>query len=766
VQDGDTVRVNNVTSSTHHISSPTQVSDDKPLSRPKRKKSLRLHNLFPKPEKATPLSSAVPEPKSKTSSHKHMDAYETLRKKNIMVVRHMSAAAIICVAKEATSARRADVMDHLTTDVVENFHDLKGGRLIVPSIVELHVEDCLISYARLHPLLLLLQSSESTFSLLSLVRLTKLLIKQLSDDPSSDTSLPMVLALLDKSLMQFAPAATGAAAVSYRPPDIVKLSFILIERLIHARRDKDALDVFQVLVSRNNIPPEAIRDTDYTTPDSGFIILSTLVRSCLHWGWRRLSIDLCRVVLRKEMVVPPQVIDLTVDVLYSILEGPAVIDIQQFCYLARELGTSALDFELPHNLLRLYYKFACTLNQGPSAELLYEHTQSFPIVSRHTYPPPEGDALVWLLHHLAVNNKNLYLARRLVEYVVEHYEPIPPQARAQFIALTATCGFASLSRELWERYTAGLDRDMVGGNAATMLRLVSVYMSTTRKTQLQLAQTMDKEQKEGTTEDTQSMREMYEDRSKDISAFIHSVVAEYRRTQEPLAKAPHFPLTSLARAYFMLGNVAAGFEMFRVLLDRKEMPDLYDINVALSAMAEYTPRGAAQMITRMIDKGVRPDAITFGTVLHFAAIHKDTELVGSLIKQARLIDNGELTLKSVQALIRASIGMEDDPELLGANLARALEIIQTLTRSKLVCSPRTGMYCIKSALKVSSPVLAFKFWQLLVERKLEWTDTQHVMLRRLIAQQIDRHYEAGLLTEERTKVMHFLMRREPEKSIR
>jgi hypothetical protein len=76
------------------------------------------------------------------------------------------------------------------------------------------------------------------------------------------------------------------------------------------------------------------------------------------------------------------------------------------------------------------------------------------------------------------------------------------------------------------------------------------------------------------------------------------------------------------------------------------------------------------------------------------------------------------------------------------------------------------MYCIKSALKVSSPVLAFKFWQLLVERKLEWTDTQHVMLRRLIAQQIDRHYEAGLLTEERTKVMHFLMRREPEKSIR
>jgi len=696
-----------------------------------------------------------------------MDAYETLRKKNIRVVRDMSAKAIIRIAKEATSARRADVMDHLTTDVVENFHDLKEGRLIVSSIIELHVKDCLISYARLHPLLLLLQSSESfaTLSSSSFVRLTKFLIKQLSDDPSSDASLPMVLAHLDKSLMQFASAATGAAAVSYRPPDIVKLSFLLIERLIHARRDKDALDVFQVLVSRNNIPPEAIRDTNYTTPDSSFIILSTLVRSCLHWGWRRLAIDLCRVVLRKKMVVPPQVIDLTVDVLYSILEGPAAIDINQFSYLARELGTSALDFELPHSLIRLYYKSACTLKQGPSAELLYEHTQSFPIVSRRAYPPPQGNALLWLLHHL-VNSKNLYLARRLVEYVVERYEPIPPQDRAQFVALAASCGFGLLSRELWERYTAGKDRDMVGGNAAAMLRLVSMYMNTTRKTQLQLAQTMDKEQREGTTEDMQTMREMYEDRSKDISAFIQSVVAEYRRTQEPLANAPHFPLTSLARAYFMLGNTVAGFETFKVLLDRKEMPDLYDINVALSAMAEYTPRGAAQMITRMIDKGVRPDAITFGTVLHFAALHKDNELVSSLIKQARLIDHGELTLKSVQALIRASIEMENDPEILGANLARALEIIQSLTRSKLVCSPHTGVYCIKSALKVNSPVLAFKFWQLLVERKLEWSDVQHIILRRLIAQQIDRHYEAGLLTEERTKVMLFLMRRQPRKSIR
>jgi len=305
---------------------------------------------------------------------------------------------------------------------------------------------------------------------------------------------------------------------------------------------------------------------------------------------------------------------------------------------------------------------------------------------------------------------------------------------------------------------------MVGGNAATMLRLVSVYMSTTRKVQVQLAETINKERREGTTEDTQAMREMYEDRSKDVSTFIQSVVAEFRRTQEPLADAPHFPLTSLARAYFMLGNVAAGFETFRVLLDRKELPDLHDINVALSAMAEYTPEGAAKMITRMIDNGVQPNAVTFGTVIHFAALSKDTQLVSSLIKQARLIDQGQLTLKSVQALIRASIEMEDDPELLVANLQRALEIIRSLTRSQLLCSPHTGTYCIKSALKVNNPVLAFKFWRLLVEGKFAWADTQHIMLRRLIAQQIDRHHEAGLLTEERAKVMRFLMRREPKKS--
>ncbi|KIM89083.1 hypothetical protein PILCRDRAFT_812977 [Piloderma croceum F 1598] len=768
VQDGDTVGVNNVTSSTHDASSThdtsstTQLSDGNSKPFPRRRKSLRLHKLLPKPAKAIPPSAAATPKAIISPEYKHVDAYEVLRKRDIRVVRNLPVDTIILIAEEAISAGRADVIDRLAIDVADNLRGIQAKSLkVVSSIVDIHIKNGSTSYAQLHPFLLLLQSSGSIEALpsASFVRLLKFLIKQLSDNPSSDMSMPMLLALLDKFLIRF-PAAKGAAAIVHQPQNVVKLSFALLEKLIHARRDKDALEVFRVLVSRNNIPPEAIRDTNHTTSDSGFIIISTLVRSCLHWGWRRLAIHLCKILLRKKRVVPPDVITLTVDVLYAILEVPEIIDLQQFSALALELGTRALDFEIPHGLIRLYYKSAHTYEQGQSAEVLFEHTQSSQIVSRHTYPPPQGNALVWLLHHLTLNTNNTYLARRLVDYVVGHREPIPPQDRGRFIALTAACGFGLQARTLWERYTVGRDSDLVFGHAGAMLRLVSLFSSITRKTQSQLVQVIDKEQREGTIEDTQNMRELYKCRTEDVSAFVNSVIAEYRRLQEPLALAHHFPLTSLARAYFMIGNVTAGFETFQILLNRKEIPDLYDINVALSAMAEYTPSGAAKMITTMIDKGVRPDAVTFGTVMHFAALNKDTQLVGSLIKQARLIDDGTLTLKSVQSLIRASIEMEDDPELLGANLERALEIIQSLKRAKLVCSPRTGTYCVNSALKLNSPVLAFKFWRLLINGKFAWNDTHHIKLRRLISHQVDRYREAGLLTEERARVMQFLMRHE------
>jgi hypothetical protein len=160
------------------------------------------------------------------------------------------------------------------------------------------------------------------------------------------------------------------------------------------------------------------------------------------------------------------------------------------------------------------------------------------------------------------------------------------------------------------------------------------------------------------------------------------------------------------------------------------------------------------MIERMIQKGVEPDPITFGTVIHFATIHQDTQLVSDLISRARQAKNGQLTLKSVQALIRACLEMKDAPQSsLSANLERALEIIQSLTQSKFICSPNTGKYCIAASLKVQNPGLAFKFWTLLVRKKLEWTDPHHSNLRVQIAIQIRKHLREGWLSSDLAMAM-------------
>jgi hypothetical protein len=335
--------------------------------------------------------------------------------------------------------------------------------------------------------------------------------------------------------------------------------------------------------------------------------------------------------------------------------------------------------------------------------------------------------------------------------VVDSNEPIPPQDRARFISIVASSGFGLPARTLWERYTVGRDRNAILGSATAMLRVVSLFAYTIRKTLSQIEEEVHKEN----TITTKSERALYEDRLKDITEFVHFVVAEFRRVKEPLAAANHFHLTSLARAYFILGDITAGFGAFKALLDRKEIPDLYDVNVALSAMAEYSPHDAARMIDRMIDKGVNPDPVTFGTVIHFAMVYRDAELVSKLINKARLVDNAQLTLKSVEALIKSSTEMEGSS--VGINLGRALDIIKSLTMANIMCSPRTGKYCVAASLSVQRPVLAFKFWKLLVQNKVEWDDSEHIHLRRRMGRQIRIYGQAGQISEDLQKVMLHLL---------
>lgn len=714
---------------------------------------------------ARPVGKSAPVEVAKYSVATMSDirTYEVLRKRDVTMVQGLSVEAFTRLARYAAKARLSTVMGHIATDVVENFGGTKCDRShIAASVIDLAVGTTLLSNKRLHSLLLILESDNSLWriSQSSVVVLVQTVTSRLSIDPSSNASISILLKLLADHLHPLAPV--GAAAISHRPPKIVEMTYDLVRNLLRLRRDQQAFDILQVLVDTRNIPPEAIRAMNNTSTSPNYIIMSTLVKSCLHWGWRRMAVDFCRKLLYTNVSGSAQVVNLTTDLLYALLDFPTSTDLIQFSYLFRELDLQALDVPLPGELIRRFFDLAHQLKVPKAVEIVYEHTQHPTVLQRHRYPCPQGRCLTWMLRHLTNHSRNMHLSRLLAKHVVDSHEPIPPQDRGKFVCIAAANGFGLQAVALWERYAAGKNREVVVGNGATMVRMASMLMSGVRTYTRKLEMAL-KDEKNGINDESHTGPELYRQRLADMMALACRVVAEFRSIKEPLAEAVHYDLTSLARAYFIIGNISAGFDAFKALLDRKEIPDMYDINVALSAMAEYCPRAAAQMIERMIAKGIQPDPISFGSVLHFAAAHGDTELVGKLIGKVRQIDNGQLTLKSVSALIRASILAENTSRAaLRQNLERAVDIIRSLTVSKLVCSPNTGKHCIKASLDVDQPLLAFEFWRLLVKRKTEWADIEHTGLRFQIKKRIQNHSRAGWLDASRARVMLHALECEPK----
>jgi len=232
---------------------------------------------------------------------------------------------------------------------------------------------------------------------------------------------------------------------------------------------------------------------------------------------------------------------------------------------------------------------------------------------------------------------------------------------------------------------------------------------------------------------------------------------EFRISHEPMAEAPHLVLTTYARACFIVGKFAEGFATFKHLLNRKEVPDMHDVNVALSAVAEQSPRLAARMIRRMLAKGLSPDAITFGTVLHRAINHNDKELVDEMISRIKEMKDVRLSLKTVTGLVRAIMyaGNDDSADAKRTKLKDTLNILKSLTQANFIASPQTGKFLVATALQAEDPEIAFTFWQLLVRETTEWNGKEHITQRKQISYMLKQHRDRGLL-HERCQVQYML----------
>ncbi|TFY82616.1 hypothetical protein EWM64_g1402 [Hericium alpestre] len=539
---------------------------------------------------------------------------------------------------------------------------------------------------------------------------------------------------------------------SFPPIDAnVWICFRVIASLGLKGHPESALQLFTCLVEAGYIPQKAMNTTDRSSKDFNLVMINALVQSCMVWGWNSRALHLLRLPMKTEARLEDSMLLLTVNVVQSILEFATSEDLD-LCYQFVESGFRKSRGMFPtDSIVELTYDAAKRLRRGDVAAQLYKFTRSSDVVAVHHFPLPQGPSLLWLFKRLTIKDKNTHLGRVLVKEVVDSAPRIPPRDRAPFIAFAAEHGYASHARALWERHSTGGHKSAVIGSAPVSVRLCSLFASLVKResrtsegalfdgdpSQAREAvlegdgssshmEDKQLETPEGTGDGLQVERQT---RLDDLHGFASRVVAAFRESKEPLTQASHQDLNALARCYFMLGEVAAGFSMFEILLGRQEVLDMHDVNVALASMAEQDPQAAYRILQRMIARGVRPDSISFGTVLHQAMRQKHFPVVQKVFAMIRA-EGEQLTLKTMSSLIRASVLLSgDDIFALRENLRRAQRIIEANLSSPLLPAPNMGKFCVTHALRADDPILAFRFWQMLVQRKVQWSDRQHKLLR-------------------------------------
>ncbi|THV05207.1 hypothetical protein K435DRAFT_116835 [Dendrothele bispora CBS 962.96] len=524
---------------------------------------------------------------------------------------------------------------------------------------------------------------------------------------------------------------SGARSVTHSVPVEVYAAFELLFKLAKLGNRTGTLSLFRLLVDKLYIPPEAIQRAPTSSQDFAWIVSVTLARACIHWQRRGLGFFIVSDLLLSHSSqdstpsdIATELGDLVSDMLYASLNEPTRKDFDTCVGLICQAHSIS---PVQNGIIRLAYNCAHQSNYAVSARRLYAFTRSPSVLETHDYPAPQSSVLLWLLRLLTSAKGSTELARMVAEEVAASGILLPVHDRADFISITAVHGFAMSARTLWQRYSVGRDRHVVVGSSKVMLKMVKLFHHLWRRVDAEIS----RRQGKGLLDDT-----ILKERHDDLAAFANHVLSSYREYHEPLEKMQHQNLTSLARAYFVLGEFKKGFQIFRVLLGRREIPDMYDINAALSALSEYSPRTVARLIERMTEKGLYPDKVTFGTVVHQALLADDMELVGDLISRAKELGVTELSPHTFVSLIRASV--TDDAKVTKssprARLQAAMKMVKSLRKVGMISSPHIGKYMVYASLRLKEPIMAYEFWNLLLRQSTNWTDREQVFIRRLIRQ--------------------------------
>lgn len=590
----------------------------------------------------------------------------------------------------------------LIEDVVKGILRRRDKISIQASTWDLLVQDSVLRVLSLSTLSTVLSTIRPRTVHLSAVTIGKLVQRLLT--PNQSENVDQLLSLLYPHVLYHLRhlRRVHSHSVCHTPPDIIQSAFKFLSAFLPINRE-NAINIFNVLSDTGHIPSEAMVDSSSSQTLEQIISVS-LVKASIYWNWKDIAEDIISHLLRSTPTPDPFVIRHTTDCLYTLLISSSPNSLHRCLNLIRLLHPHA---PVPDGLIRQFYECAVEVDAPYAAEDLYDFSKNPAILDAHSYPTPQGRALTWLMSYMAEKSKKVYLIRTLASDVVKGRIPIPVDQRARFISIIAERGFASPARALWELYATGKDGPIVHGDSALMLRMTSLFTKLARTIESKL---------DDTKGDISTAIE--------LRSFVHHIITKYKECHEPWESADHRAMTSYARACFIVGKNTEGLNIFKALMKRLEMPDLYDINVALSAIAEQAPKVAGRMIERMEEHGVSPDAVSLGTVLHHASTQKCTEVVDKMIQRAMGAEKIHSDVKAFGALVRAVVQPEEDDtqEARLLKLKSAWELVRRFIESGTQPSTQLGNYLVSLALQARDASLAFNFWDALLKESAEYDD--------------------------------------------
>ncbi|KAI0084785.1 hypothetical protein BDY19DRAFT_476180 [Irpex rosettiformis] len=618
-----------------------------------------------------------------------------------------------------------------------------------------------------------------------LVRLTDHFLTMRSE-PSVDAPALAMLAPVITDYVLRIHADQRLIRKPYTLSKILWIHFKVLMKLVEARQNKIALASLRQLVQYRVIPHSALENVDLAGRSFAVAFLGIIVRCCVSFDWPNRATFLLNSSPTWDQNAPPAFVKAVALVVESLVQDNVSNgSLKNAAGLIARYHTSISTPFPPDHLQRFYDRAVLDL-QDVLALTIYQVLRSPNVLAKHNGPALDGNTYYWLLRRCQAQ-EDVDCMRILMAQVAEDEVDLPEPALASFIRVAAEHGMFTFTRKLWEKAVAS-ENSIVLREPDILTRLVSLTEARIRNRLHRLHESQRDpnatiraepnsqhltspgapitpqenvsevpstlstsigglvDHSVGGSDEDDHGAIFYLEQIDEYRAFADSVIETYVEYNYPLRNATRGQLSALARAYVIRGRLEEGMGVLRIVLGRREVPDLNDINIALSAVSAKDAVAGVKVIDRMISLGLKPDSVSFGTVINHAAYQGNTPLILELIGRAREAGISKLDYKTTGKLIRVYLSSPAHINLSSkTRLDKVTKLIDSLLDGGILPSPNMGLDCVDVALRADAPVEAYNFWALLVKTKVQWSDEIQALYRMRIASYLKRFWEKGLV---------------------